>query len=185
VKFRYAMMACLILASGADAGPLRNYRARHHPPAQPVPGRAYPVAGPPIRPQTVVPEPSGVIVQPAGAKTELVPVGPPGNPAAGDALDMVNAKRAAHGLRPYVRDEGLTQAAFAAASYRAQHLMFGHTRNDFQFLPPGCNASSAGCAAYPASFGFMACDIYDNYTFAGAAWVPGPDGKMYCHLFVR
>jgi hypothetical protein len=63
--------------------------------------------------------------------------------------------------------------------------MFGHTGNDFQFLPSGSYASSAGCAAYPASYGWMSCDVYDNYTYAGAAWAMGGDGKRYMHIFVR
>lgn len=108
--------------------------------------------------------------------------------AGDDALAEVNAKRAAKGLRPYLRDEGLTVAARAAAAFRAARLMFGHTtggRGDFQFLPPGVHAASAGCAAYPPSFGWMSCDVYDNYTYAGAAWVMGRDGKRYCHIFVR
>jgi hypothetical protein len=107
-----------------------------------------------------------------------------GNPG-DDALSEVNAKRAARGLRPFVRDEGLTQAARASAAFRAQHLLFGHTANDFAFVPRGTACSSTGCAAYPASFGWMSCCVYDNYTHAGAAWVMGRDGKRYCHLFVR
>ncbi|MFO0822760.1 MAG: hypothetical protein U0792_06510 [Gemmataceae bacterium] len=52
-------------------------------------------------------------------------------------------------------------------------------------MPAGSYASSAGCAAYPASYGWMSCCVYDNYTYAGAAWVTGRDGKRYMHLFVR
>lgn len=101
-----------------------------------------------------------------------------------DALDMVNAKRAARGLRPYLRDEGLFQAAKRAASFRARLRLFGHTSNDFAFAS-GVRVDATGCAAYQASYGFMACAVYDNYTSAGAAWVPGPDGRMYSHLFVK
>lgn len=103
----------------------------------------------------------------------------------GDGLDEVNAKRAARGLRPFVRDDGLTQAAQACAGFRARHGLFGHTSNDFGFVPAGSSASSAGCAAYPASYGWMSCCVYDNYTYGGAAWVTGSDGKRYMHLFVR
>ena len=87
----------------------------------------------------------------------------------GDGLDEVNAKRAARGLRPFVRDEGLTQAARACAQFRAANGLFGHTSNDFAFVPAGTSASSAGCAAYPASYGWMSCCVYDNNTYAGAA----------------
>jgi hypothetical protein len=97
----------------------------------------------------------------------------------------VNAKRAARGLRPFQHDPLLTIAAEACAAHRAQHRLFGHSANDFQFLPAGAKANAAGCAAYPASYGFMACCVYDSYTFAGAASVTGPDGRVYHHLFVR
>ncbi|HVL11886.1 MAG TPA: hypothetical protein VM529_04945, partial [Gemmata sp.] len=63
--------------------------------------------------------------------------------------------------------------------------IFGHSSNDFAFVPPGTYASSAGCAAYPASYGWMSCCVYDNYTYGGAAFVTGRDGKRYMHLFVR
>ena len=105
--------------------------------------------------------------------------------AAGDGLDEVNAKRAARGLRPFVRDDSLTQAARACAGFRAERGLFGHTSNDFSFVPSGGAASSAGCAAYPASYGWMSCCVYDNYTYGGAAWVTGSDGRRYMHLFVR
>jgi hypothetical protein len=122
------------------------------------------------------------------------PVAPTGNPgviygssdlSTGDGLDEVNAKRAASGLRPFIRDEGLTQAARSCAEFRAAHGLFGHTGNDFAFVPAGTSASSAGCAAYPAGYGWMSCCTYDNYTYAGAAWVTGRDGQRYMHLFVR
>jgi hypothetical protein len=100
-------------------------------------------------------------------------------------LDEVNAKRAARGLRPFLRDDGLTQAAKACAEYRAAHRLFGHTSNDFAFVPTGTVARSAGCAAYPASYGWMSCCVYENYTYAGAAWVTGDDGRRYMHLFTR
>jgi len=100
-------------------------------------------------------------------------------------LHEVNAKRAARGLRPFVRDEGLSQAAMACAQFRANSGLFGHTSNDFSFVPAGTSASSAGCAAYPASYGWMSCCTYENYTYGGAAYVTGRDGKRYMHLFVR
>ena len=104
---------------------------------------------------------------------------------AGDGLDEVNAKRASRGLPPFVRDPALTQAAHSCAAFRAQYGLFGHTSNDFGFLPPGSSAASAGCAAYPASYGWMSCCTYEGYTYAGAAYVTGTDGRRYMHLFVR
>lgn len=101
-----------------------------------------------------------------------------------DGLDEVNAKRATRGLPPYIRDEGLTQAAGSCASYRASRLMFGHTSNDFAFLPNGSHADSAGCAAYPPSYGWMSCDIWEPQRYAGAAWVMGSDGRRFMHVFV-
>lgn len=103
----------------------------------------------------------------------------------GDGLDEVNAKRAARGLRPFLRDEGLTQAARACAQFRAANGLAGHTANDFAFVPTGTVATSAGCAACEANWGWMSCCTYENYTYAGAAWVTGRDGRRYMHLFVR
>lgn len=117
----------------------------------------------------------------AAGATSVVPA----DASAGDGLDEVNAKRAARGLRPYLRDEGLTHAAMACAQFRASSGLFGHTGNDFAFLPSGTSASSAGCAAYPSSYGWMSCCVYENYTYAGAAWATGRDGKRYMHIFVR
>ncbi len=109
----------------------------------------------------------------------------PADGLAGDGLDEVNAQRAARGQRPFLRDEGLTQAARACAQFRAAHGLFGHTANDFAFVPAGTFARSAGCAAYPAGYGWMSCCVHDNHTYAGAAWVTGRDGRRYMHLFVR
>jgi hypothetical protein len=103
----------------------------------------------------------------------------------GDALDEVNATRAARGLRPFIRDDYLTMGAKNAAQYRAAHLMEGHTSNDFSALPAGGNATAAGCAAWEPSMGWGACCTYENYTYAGAAYVFGRDGRRYMHLFVR
>jgi len=115
---------------------------------------------------------------------------PQSHAQATDALDEVNAQRAARGLKPYIRDENLTQGAMAAAKFRADRLMFGHTASDHAHLPARTferfrlTNIAAGCAAYPKSYGFMACAVYDNYTYAGAATVTGRDGKRYCQLFV-
>jgi hypothetical protein len=97
----------------------------------------------------------------------------------------VNRARAARGLPPYIRDEGLTQGAISAALARARGLIRGHTANDFAYLPPGSSAAAAGCGALEASWGFQSCAMFDRYRFAGAATVRGRDGRLYHHLFVR
>jgi hypothetical protein len=102
-----------------------------------------------------------------------------------DALDEVNAARAARGLRPFIKDDDLTAGAINVADYRAERLMAGHTANDFAGLPPGSSASSAGCAAWEPSMGWGSCCTYENFTYAGAAWAMGRDGRRYMHLFVR
>jgi len=102
-----------------------------------------------------------------------------------DALDEVNAARAARGLRPFIKDDDLTSGAINVADFRAARLMAGHTSNDFAGLPPGCTATSAGCAAWEPDWGWGACCTYDNYTYAGAAWALGRDGRRYMHLFVK
>ncbi len=108
-----------------------------------------------------------------------------GTASATDALDTVNAQRAQRGLPAYERDDALTVAAEQAATFRAHHGLFGHTGNDFVFLPAGVSADAAGCAAYPPSMGFMACATYESYRYAGASTVIGRDGRAYHHLFVR
>jgi hypothetical protein len=102
-----------------------------------------------------------------------------------EALDEVNAARAARGLRPYIRDAYLTAGAMQAAEYRAARLIEGHTPNDFAALPPGGFASSAGCAAWEPGMGWGSCCTYENHTYAGAAYAYGRDGRRYMHLFVR
>lgn len=104
-----------------------------------------------------------------------------------DALDELNAQRSARGLRPYIRDEGLTRGAFAVAKYRAEHRIYGHVRGgggDFAFLPRGVQASAGGCAANGPEWGFMSCCRFENWRYAGAASCMGADGRMYCDLFV-
>jgi hypothetical protein len=108
--------------------------------------------------------------------------------AADDALDEVNAARAARGLPPFARDPGLTAAAQAAADYRAQFRIAGHVpggMGDFGFLPPGTSADAAGCGALEPSWGWGTCCTYENYQSAGAAVTRGADGRRYMHLFVR
>lgn len=107
-------------------------------------------------------------------------------PEATDALDEANAARAAKRLPPFKRDNGLTEAAKKCASYRADHLCGGHTKNDFAFIPNGTKAEVAGCAAWPESWGWGACETYRrSYQHAGAAWAKGRDRKRYMHLFLR
>jgi hypothetical protein len=102
-----------------------------------------------------------------------------------DALDEVNAVRAARGLRPFARDDNLTRAAAGCAEFRAARLMAGHTSNDFAALPAGASARSAGCAAWEPGLGWGSCCTYENYTYAGASYAMGQDGRRYMHLFVR
>jgi hypothetical protein len=110
---------------------------------------------------------------------------PATSPVWAEALDEVNAVRAARGLPPYVRDDNLTAAAAGCAEFRATRLIAGHTANDFAALPPGTQASSAGCAAWDPSMGWGSCCTYDRYTYGGAAYAIGRDGRRYMHLFVR
>lgn len=102
-----------------------------------------------------------------------------------DALDEVNQQRAARGLRPYVRDAGLTAGAMNVASFRAARLIAGHTASDFAGLPMGVTAGASGCAALEPFCGFGACAMFEHWTFAGAAKIMGRDGKFYCQLFVN
>jgi hypothetical protein len=102
-----------------------------------------------------------------------------------NAIAEVNAARAARGLRPFIEDANLTAAASAAADYRASYRLAGHTSNDFAFLPAGCFCPAAGCAALEPSWGWGSCCTYENWTYAGAAFSVGRDGRRYMHLFVR
>lgn len=102
-----------------------------------------------------------------------------------DALDEVNEARRRRGLRPFIRDEGLIAAAKSAAAFRAARRIAGHTSNDFAHLPPGANATAAGCAAWEPSWGWGSCCWQENWTYAGAAWAMGQDGRRYMHIFVR
>lgn len=107
-----------------------------------------------------------------------------------DALDEVNAARAARGLRPYVNDPVLNEGARKCAEWRAVRLCSGHCslpHGDFTLLPSvyPVGSCAGGCAAWPPSLGWGACATYDNYTYCGAAWVMGSDGQRYMHLFVR
>jgi hypothetical protein len=105
--------------------------------------------------------------------------------AVADALPEVNAARSQRGLRPFLPDPLLQQAAYTCAKIRATNRIEAHLSSDFAYLPAGSSASAAGCGALEPSWGWGTCCTYDNYTYAGAAWVMGTDGKRYMHLFVR
>ena len=109
----------------------------------------------------------------------------PTGATAEDVLAEVNALRAQRGMRPYILDTGLTEGALRCAITRAQQHQAGHTSNDFAYLPPGVRASAGGCAAWPVGQGWGSCCIWENATYAGAAYCIGTDGKRYMHLFVR
>ena len=109
--------------------------------------------------------------------------GEPGQPH--DAMAELNAIRRSHGLRPFIRDDGLTRGALHVAKWRADRLIKGHTGNDMAGLPRGVRADAAGCAAVSAFWGFMACCDDENWRYAGAATCRGPDGRFYHQLFVR
>src|SRR5438067_165325 len=101
-----------------------------------------------------------------------------------EALAEVNAKRAERGLPPLEYDDGLTQAAMAAAKFRADRLIDGHV-DDFRFVPAGAHADAAGCAAWSPTLGWGSCCWDGNYRAAGAAWSMGADGRRFMHTFVR
>ncbi len=107
-----------------------------------------------------------------------------------EALDEVNALRARHGLRAFIRDDGLTRAAHSASIFRARRRIAGHLGNDFACVPSGSHATAAGCAAWEPSLGWGSCcdGVHTSdggATHAGAAWAWGPDQKRYMHIFVR
>lgn len=102
-----------------------------------------------------------------------------------DGLAEVNRERARRGLRPFIYDAALTQAARSCAQIRASRRIRGHLRNDFAYVPAGTTARAAGCGALEPSWGWGTCCTYENHTYAGAAWVMGSDGRRYMHLFVR
>lgn len=107
-----------------------------------------------------------------------------------DALAEVNAARAQRGLRPYVNDPVLNEAARKCAAWRAERLCDGHCalpEGDFTFLKPvyPVGTCAGGCAAWEPSWGWGSCGTFDNYTYCGAAWVMGKDGRRYMHQFLR
>lgn len=160
-KFTFAVLALAFVAFFADAGPFRNRRARWQ----------Y------QEPQYTEAVTTAVDTLPIASE--------PSADECEDALDEVNAIRRRSGLAPFLRDALLTRAAHSCARFRAARLMEGHTSNDFAHLPEGATAHAAGCAAWPQHMGFGACCVFENWTYAGAAWVIGKDGRRYCHLYVR
>ncbi len=119
--------------------------------------------------------------------------------SATDAMDEVNRQRQAHGLFPFIRDEGLSQSAARVADVRAaRHIQF-HC-NDSQYVPPGCPGWSSGAGV--SSQKFMACyaewpnrmpgesphggisGVSGQTVYAGAATALDEHGSRYCHLFV-
>lgn len=146
---------------------------------------AFPLVSQAAPPQSVI-APS--LPQSVLAKESAAPyVSPRGHskPGTWDVLRELNEQRAERGLPPYIWDADLTLAAASASEYRASRLMFGHC-DDFAHLPQGATAEAAGCAAYPASYGFMACACYEAGSYhAGACYTLGTDNKRYCQLFIR
>jgi hypothetical protein len=185
MTFRFlplALALVLIAPTDSEAGPFRRrgqqvYQPSYQPVSPPI-AQSYPT--PSVEPGVEYVANYTPATSTSSPSASVITDG-----SSGDGLDEVNAKRAARGLRPFVRDESLTQAALACASFRAEQGLFGHTANDFAFVPAGSSASAAGCAAYPASYGWMSCCTYDGNTYGGAAWVTGRDGRRYMHLFVR
>ncbi len=170
-----ALLAALAVAPDVEAGPFRNRGAK------PACTTCAPTSGGAV---SIGCGPNGCVLGSVQSVNFAAPGAAP-VPVGGSALDEVNAKRRAFGLSPLIEDPLLTAGAQAVARYRAERLLFGHTSNDFAFLPVGAAARSAGCAAYDASYGWMSCCVRDAATYGGAAWVTGRDGKRYMHLFVR
>ena len=105
-----------------------------------------------------------------------------------NALAELNAARAKYNLKPYLPDPGLTQAANTCAERRASRLIAGHLpEGDLSTcVPSGVHAEAAGAAAWEPSSGWGSCCTYaTEFTYAGAAWRMGRDGRRYMSLFVR
>jgi hypothetical protein len=130
---------------------------------------------------TVVQNSNPVVVQTRAVSVDSSKTNPTGE----ETLAEVNALRAQAGLAPFVFDPKLCDGAIACARFRAANLIEHHTGNDFSFLPPGAFANGSGTAAATSNWGWLSCCVYDNATYAGAAWWRGRDGKRYMQLFVR
>lgn len=139
------------------------------------------------------PCPNGTCLNGQCACVQMAPVPVTASaPMAGDALDQVNAKRARLGLRPFIRDEGLTQGAVACAKFRAAHHHHGHWMvggGDFSFLPPGVQMAAGGAEA-PGWWNhdpawLTCCDDESQWTYAGAGVAQDETGAYYQSLFVK
>lgn len=200
---RYTMIALVLvvaMSSSANAGPFRRYRPSSAPAAPAsvvttatVTKTTPAVTAPAARPASAVVQATAQVVQGENTVRQAsgaAPAAPAVAPAAivngsDDALGEVNAARAQRGLRPFLPDAQLNQAARSCAKIRATSYIDGHLPSDFAYVPAGTTASAAGCGALEPSWGWGTCCTYDNYTYAGAAWVMGNDGRRYMHLFVR
>ena len=160
------MMVFVVVEAAVQAGPLRRQR----------PNRI--VAAAPSEAAVPAPDASSVHSKKAESNSLLTK-------SVDDALAEVNAERARRGLRPFLSDKRLNEAARTCAKIRATKRIEGHLDSDFEYLPAGASATAAGCGALEPSWGWRTCCTYDNYTHAGAAWVMGTDGQRYMHLFVR
>jgi hypothetical protein len=162
-----ALVVLLVFASLVDAGPFRRGRRNYEPRVQPTVSVAVDVVS-------------------ASADPYLSNFPLAKEVSADDALDEVNAQRRARGLRPFIKDDGLTLAARACAKFRADRGMHGHTSNDFVFLPPGASATAAGAEGdgWTVGMGWGTCCMYDDYTYAGAG-VEVRGNLRFMHLFVR
>jgi len=177
MRSMFVLVALLAVCDVAVlAGPPRRYRQRQ---MAPVMTESMPVRQPEVTTVRYV-DPST-----ATASSTATPA-PAATQGSDDALAEVNAERAKRGLSPFQPDPLLNQAALACAKQRCARSIHGHLpESDFTYLPSGGHATAAGCGALEPSWGWGTCCTYDNYTYAGAAWVMGTDGRRYMHLFVR
>ncbi|HQR41485.1 MAG TPA: hypothetical protein PLX97_02350 [Gemmatales bacterium] len=176
MRFMMILVALLGVAEVAvQAGPPRRSRQRSN---MPVLSQEVPVQ------ESVVTTARKVDVDSAVPQVESKPASSSVT-GSDDALDEVNAERAKRGLKPLLPDPLLNQAARTCAKLRAASHIHGHLASDFDHLPSGAQAAAAGCGALEPSWGWGTCCTYDNYTYGGAAWVMGSDGRRYMHLFVR
>jgi hypothetical protein len=201
MTFPKYLAALLLVALGAavtEGGPPRRYRwSRAYWPTQyqspsvidttyspyPFSPAVYPVSEYPVSSYPAPTYPTSTATAAYYPSTEN---STPAVASGEDALAEVNATRAQRGLPPFLPDPLLNQAAQACAKQRAARLVDGHLpESDFAYLPAGTSASAAGCAAWTPDWGWGSCCTYDHYTYAGAAWSMGQDGRRYMHLFVR
>lgn len=166
-------LLALVIVSSADAG---DRRSRRYAVQSCVNGQCATVES---SPRIVDVSPVSGVVDVSPSKATATAKGDD------DALHEVNAERAKRGLPALLPDPLLNQAARACAKERARLHIHGHLASDFDYLPSGGKATAAGCGALEPSWGWGTCCTYDNYTYGGAAWVMGDDGRRYMHIFVR